>query len=76
MHDIIYALLEKSVVLVTNAVVTEHTWGKWENLYWQKALFGLSFPVSFINLQRAELRCYRMWRNPTIKMIKNLLDLP
>jgi hypothetical protein len=36
----------------------------------------MSFPVSLIDLQKAELACYKVWRRPNIKMVKNLLDLP
>jgi hypothetical protein len=62
--------------MVTNAVVNEHKWSKWDNLYWKKIIFGLSFPISLYNLQKAELACYKIWRNPNIQMVKNLLDLP
>lgn len=75
-HDMVYNLLKKSVIMVTSAVVTEHTWSKWNNQYWHKLLFGLSFPVSLTNLQKAELKCYKMWRRPNIELSKNLLDLP
>lgn len=30
-HDTVYNMLRKSVVMVTNAVVTEHTFSDWDN---------------------------------------------
>jgi hypothetical protein len=39
-------------------------------------LFGFSVPFSLLNLQKAELKCYRLWRKPKLDKIKNLLDLP
>ena len=51
-HDAVYNLLRKAVIMVTSAVVTEHS-SNWSNTYWRKILFGLSFPVSLINLQKA-----------------------
>ena len=66
--------LREMMQVTIAAVVTERT--STEIALVQKIVFGLSFPRFMVANEEANLRCFRVWRNPQVQDLKNVWNLP
>ena len=63
--------------ITTSSVATEiKSKEMMENPLIQKVIFGLSFPRFLLEKDEADLRCFRIWRKPTVEDIRSVWNLP
>lgn len=60
--------------ITTSAVITEIRTIQVD--IFQKIVFGLSFPIFLFADEESQLRCYQLWRKPSVEKLNLVWNIP